>query len=51
MNVFILDSNNFVDNIVNSKVPVLVDFYADWCARAGCLARSLRKFLEEYAGN
>ena len=25
------DKKEYADNIFNSKLPILVDFYADWC--------------------
>ena len=26
-----LDSTNFTEQVENSKIPVVVDFYAEWC--------------------
>lgn len=31
MNVLTLTSENFEEEVINSNVPVLVDFWASWC--------------------
>ena len=31
MAVSVLTLNNFEDEVLKSKTPVIIDFYADWC--------------------
>ncbi len=43
-------SANFEADVLNASVPVLVDFWADWCAPCKTLAPVLDKIAADYAG-
>ncbi|MBE5883902.1 MAG: thioredoxin [Lachnospiraceae bacterium] len=42
---------NFEEEVLNSDVPVLVDFYADWCNPCKMMAPVVEKLAEELAGS
>ena len=46
----VLSSKEFKDYIQNSKVPVLVDFFADWCGPCQMLTPVLKQLAEEVDG-
>lgn len=41
---------NFEDEVLKSDIPVLVDFYADWCVPCKMMAPVLERLAEEFAG-
>ncbi|NMA95540.1 MAG: thioredoxin [Clostridiales bacterium] len=45
-----LDSGNFNEEVLESDIPVLVDFWASWCAPCLMIAPILDQLAEEYDG-
>lgn len=41
---------NFNQEVLSSDLPVLVDFYADWCGPCKMLAPVIETLAEEYEG-
>lgn len=41
---------NFQQEVLDSKVPVLVDFYAEWCGPCKQLGPFIEKLAAEYEG-
>ncbi len=42
--------NNFVDEVLNSDKPVLIDFYADWCMPCKMMGAAVNQLADEYDG-
>ena len=42
--------SNFEAEVLKSELPVLVDFYADWCSPCKMMAPLVEKIAEEYEG-
>jgi thioredoxin 1 len=42
--------SNFETEVLNSDVPVLVDFWAEWCPPCVKLAPTIDKLAADYAG-
>ena len=45
-----LTSTEFERNVLQSDVPVLVDFWAEWCGPCKAIAPSIEQLAHEYAG-
>lgn len=41
---------NFKNEVLESDVPVLVDFYADWCGPCKMMSPLVEELATEYAG-
>ena len=46
----VLNEDNFEAEVLKSKIPVLVDFWATWCGPCKMLAPTIAKIAEEKAG-
>ena len=45
-----LTKENFETEVLKSELPVLIDFWADWCGPCKMLAPTVAEIAEEYAG-
>jgi thioredoxin 1 len=45
-----IQGNRFQDEVVRSELPVVVDFYADWCGFCQKEKPTIDKLEKEYSG-
>lgn len=50
MNTLHFTDDNFKKEVLESNLPVLVDFWANWCAPCKTIAPSIDDLAKEYAG-
>ena len=49
-NVLELTDGNFEAEVLDSDVPVLVDFWAEWCMPCKMIGPTIHELADEYAG-
>ena len=45
-----ITDSNFQEEVLDSDVPVLIDFWADWCQPCKMIAPVVQQIADEYEG-
>lgn len=51
MSILNVNSENFDTEVLSSPIPVIVDFYADWCGPCKMLSPIMDDLSEQYDGS
>ena len=46
----VITENNFEEEVLKNEIPVLVDFYADWCGPCKMMAPIVKELADKFAG-
>lgn len=49
-NIIAISDSSFENDVVESNIPVLVDFWAPWCGPCKAIAPLLEDIAQKYAG-